>query len=448
SVDSRRRHHAAITGRVSDRHLGHFAQLCLDQSCDPIDGWPSYGQMLETINRAISAEHHKVSLERRRQWASCFSKWPAQLWNMATPRCKRAPPAAGFDAAGTRAEWAPVWSPDDYGSDAKSATELLLINVAVAFLIRELCDVWLATTRMAVECGGILPRRVSDAIFEWRMVATPKKDENESRPISVAPCPLRAWLTAAATALHQPTDSQFARKQGLAVIHAASAWLAEEALFGLELDLSSACDNVDHALAAAGLAAQGAPEAVINVSLHAWRGPRYCAVNSEVAPALWTQRRLPQGDSVAPCAIVATLVLWTCSPATGWAFMDDRPIASMTEPDLAVGLERTAQFDSDFGYSENAAKCPSSLEEFGASYPQQFECFRVFLELLMFESSCAMNAIRSVRLLPSKHFERALTSYFEELGLERLGHDPEWGIRLGVDMEGGPRIASATAACR
>ncbi|CAK0873699.1 unnamed protein product [Prorocentrum cordatum] len=211
-----------ITDRVNDRQLEYFSQLCLDELCDPSDGWPRHGQMLEAIKRAITAENYK------------------------------APPAAGFDAAGARSEWAPVWSPDDYesdpyaldwvpsyqafekavfstrgaaGLDGWTASELRLIHTTMPFLIAEMYDAWLATTRMA------------------------------------------------------PTDSQFECKKGVAAIH-------------------------------------------------------------------------------------------------------------------------------------------------------------------------AIKAIRSVRLLPSKHLDRALASYFEEPGLEFLGHDPGWGIRLRVDLDDGPGIVHATAACR
>eukprot|EP00959_Pyramimonas_sp_CCMP1952_P260397 5444806-Pyramimonas_sp.AAC.1 len=54
--------------------------------------------------------------------------------------------------------------------------------------------------------------------------------------------------------------------------------------------------------------------------------------------------------------MVATLVPWKCMPATGWAFMDDRSITSMSDADLNVGQQRTVQFGADVGYAENATK--------------------------------------------------------------------------------------------
>ncbi|CAK0829594.1 unnamed protein product [Prorocentrum cordatum] len=320
SVDTRRRHHAAITDRVNDRQLEHFAQLCLDQLCDPINGMPSCGQMLESVNRAISADHHEVAMGRRRHWAACFSK------------------RAGFDAAGMCAERAPVWSPgeNDSGPEVEKWKEWAR---GVSFLQSD-------------KAKDLVPsRQVSDAIFGWRVAGVPKKDENESR-------------------------------KGVAVVHAVSAWLARVALFGPELDLRKACGCVGRALAAAALAARGAPE----------------------------------GDSVAPGAMVAALVPWKRTPATGWALVDDRSIASMTEAHLAVGLERAVQFDADVGYAEGAAKRQKWSAAVGSNS-------LVHLGLICDPSRPeAMGAIRSVKLLPGKHLERSLASCLEKLGLEFLGH--------------------------
>eukprot|EP00959_Pyramimonas_sp_CCMP1952_P166322 3476523-Pyramimonas_sp.AAC.1 len=42
--------------------------------------------------------------------------------------------------------------------DGWAAAELRLTHTAMPSLIAEFCDVWLATTRMAVACGGRLPQ--------------------------------------------------------------------------------------------------------------------------------------------------------------------------------------------------------------------------------------------------------------------------------------------------
>eukprot|EP00959_Pyramimonas_sp_CCMP1952_P126426 2644211-Pyramimonas_sp.AAC.1 len=93
------------------------------------------------------------------------------------------------------------------------------------------------------------------------------------------------------------------------------------------MDLSKAYDNVDHYVAVAALQAEKAPAALINVCLCAWKGPRAC-VHNELSSPLWVAKGLPQGDSCAPGALVATLTPWRAEPARGWACMDDRSLTA------------------------------------------------------------------------------------------------------------------------
>eukprot|EP00959_Pyramimonas_sp_CCMP1952_P176544 3689719-Pyramimonas_sp.AAC.1 len=67
-------------------------------------------------------------------------------------------------------------------------------------------------------------------------------------------------MSALATSLPQPCAAQFACKRHVAVVHAVAAWLATNAKYGAELDLSKAYDNVDRGVAAAALLAQGVPD--------------------------------------------------------------------------------------------------------------------------------------------------------------------------------------------
>eukprot|EP00959_Pyramimonas_sp_CCMP1952_P437986 9169613-Pyramimonas_sp.AAC.1 len=57
--------------------------------------------------------------------------------------------------------------------------------------------------------------------------------------------------------------------------------------------------------------------------------------------------------------MVATLVPWDCTPARGWAYMDDRGLAAAGPgaPEvLERGLAITKQFDHSIGYTENVGK--------------------------------------------------------------------------------------------
>eukprot|EP00959_Pyramimonas_sp_CCMP1952_P378883 7936586-Pyramimonas_sp.AAC.1 len=84
------------------------------------------------------------------------------------------------------------------------------------------------------------------------------------------------------------------------------------------MDHSKAYDNVDHYVAVAALQAERAPEALISICLCAWKGPRVCCAQNELSPPLWVVKGLPQGDSCAPGATVATLTPWSAEPAQGW----------------------------------------------------------------------------------------------------------------------------------
>eukprot|EP00959_Pyramimonas_sp_CCMP1952_P072533 1515453-Pyramimonas_sp.AAC.1 len=97
----------------------------------------------------------------------------------------------------------------------------------------------------------------------------------------------------------QPPDNQYAGRRATSAAHAISSWLhyCEVSEAGAELDLSRAYDNIDHAVSTQACICSGAPAAGTFTAVAAWRGPRYCSVNSSLAPPIWATRGLPQGDS-------------------------------------------------------------------------------------------------------------------------------------------------------
>jgi hypothetical protein len=218
------------------------------------------------------------------------------------------PTKAGFIAAIKKCKGAE-------GMDGWKASEVRLLLKVAPFIIDELYFVWCDTSSHAVSVKGGLDRGLLKEIFVWRVVGIPKKDENESRPISVASALVRCWLSALAVALPTAAENQYACKSGVSVSHAISAWLSVGATRGLEMDLSKAYDNVDHYVAVAALRAERAPEALISICLCAWKGPRVCCVQNKLSPPLWVVKGLSQGDSCAPGATVATLIPWRAEPA-------------------------------------------------------------------------------------------------------------------------------------
>ncbi|CAK0833778.1 unnamed protein product [Prorocentrum cordatum] len=281
-----------------------YAQLCSDGLCVAHGGWPTYGQLLEVLTRGITIDHTKVSEEKRKHWSAQFRRWTQEIWSAASPCSRQPAPSAGFNATSMRAEWEQVWAPPDYttdvsdheiarwhgwaqhvtlpvsgkaadwipsfesfrkavgctkgaaGLDGWSGAELIFISKVLPVMLHELYDLWVSTAHMATARDGHLPADLSTALFSRRVVGIPKRDENESRPISVASTLARARLTALAPSLPPSMANHYTCKIGVPVPRAVSAWLVEGARVGVEPDLTRAHDTVDHRLAAAALKAQ------------------------------------------------------------------------------------------------------------------------------------------------------------------------------------------------
>ena len=148
------------------------------------------------------------------------------------------------------------------------------------------------------------------------------------RLISVGSILVRCWLGALAHGIPQPCDNQGAGKRGVSVVHAISKWLAEvsQSDAGSELDLSRACDFIDHEVAEAALLECKSPDSVVYTAFAAWTAPRTLGVGGTYAPAVYPDRGLPQGDSVAPAGMIACLTPW--QPNNGQACMDDRSLTN------------------------------------------------------------------------------------------------------------------------
>ena len=151
----------------------------------------------------------------------------------------------------------------------------------------------------AVDNSDEITNELLAAVFPWRVVGIPKKDENESRPIGVVSCLVRCWLSALAAALPEVADNQWACRKETSVVHAIADWLAADGSAGSEMDLSKAYDNISHELAAEAFVHECLPRVVISICQLAWRSPRICCVDSELSSPIWPTKDLPQGDSCA-----------------------------------------------------------------------------------------------------------------------------------------------------
>ena len=222
-------------------------------------------------------------------------------------------------------------------------------------------SLWIDTARIlaAARRGGpAIDEELTTLLFSWHVVGIPKKQPGEKRPIGVASVLLRAWLSACALALPTPSADQWATKKKTSVVHAIADWLHHccDAQAGCETDLSKAYDNIDHEIGAAALAHEAIPEVCIASATAVWKGPRLCQVEGELASEpVWPTCGLPQGDSMAPGAMVGTLVPWSPSMRK-WKFMDDRSMTAPSDEALEENIQYTCVFDRDIGYQENIGK--------------------------------------------------------------------------------------------
>ena len=242
------------------------------------------------------------------------------------------------------------------GLDGWSTQEAQILLQQAPSIIEELYDTWCETTRL----GSGIPSEVSQYIWAWRTVGTPKGDGDEARPLSVASVWVRAWHKALLGCFPAPPDSQWCCRPGTSVIQAAADWLAQTKTHGMELDLSKAFDTLDYEVLREALHDMSLPPCVVETLICAWSSPRHCQVHGELAEAILPSRGVPQGCPCSPMALVAILSVW-CPLALHWLYMDDRTLATHEQgadagQQLDTALEYTTRFDKAVGVEENASK--------------------------------------------------------------------------------------------
>ena len=123
------------------------------------------------------------------------------------------------------------------------------------------------------------------------------------------------------------------------------------------MDLSKAYDMICQQVAEGALRREEVSEFTIAVCKTAWKGPRTCEVQGELADdPIRPTRGLAQGDSVAPGGMCATLVPWEPSSAEAWLFMDDRSLLSQVAGGVQEAIDYTVVFDKESGAAENKKK--------------------------------------------------------------------------------------------
>jgi hypothetical protein len=394
---------------LSPKQLSSFAWLCYARLLVPTASWPALGEVAGLASRAITQLEEDKTRRRQREWRQKFKHWSSEVWEPLRPLMREPAGSPGFDADTMREEWAEIWTPpnndsrahfeawkqraeqvawpktsvspnwlptekdlDDAiaksgggaGLDGWSASEIKKLLRTFRVLKLELLQLWKDTTVTAKADPEKITKQFIAMILAWRVAGIPKKQETQSRPIGVANVALRIWLSACATCLPQPEEDQWAGKRGSSVPGAISAWLAAcfDGLAGAEMDLTKAYDLIEHEIAAAGLTFEEVPDAIICLCCCVWAAPRFCQVEQQLSlkPVLPT-RSLPQGESMAPGAMMSTLVPWRPPQQNikKFAFMDDRSLVAsgaQAQAELAQALSYTADFDTQVGNQENQGK--------------------------------------------------------------------------------------------
>ena len=127
-------------------------------------------------------------------------------------------------------------------------------------------------------------------LLSWRLAAVPKREADEHRPVAVGSTILRVWQKTLLRLLPDLPSRQLGGRSGTSVSNTIGDWLSHRGLFGAEIDLAKAFDNVSWAAASASLRHQGVSPAIIRFLSHVWSGPRFCSLHGTLSSAFYGSR--------------------------------------------------------------------------------------------------------------------------------------------------------------
>ncbi|CAK0854812.1 unnamed protein product, partial [Prorocentrum cordatum] len=383
---------------LSPRNLDCCARLGLGGHIQLADGAPTYNDAIVALTSGINECERLAAKDAAARWRAKFAEWSTSLWTTTTPMFRDTPPAACQDVGTFRQTWQQQWGPPNHdadghlqrwrswaaniafprsgqatdwlpnyhvfdnavqrskgaaGFDGWAGAELRLVARLAPEIMRELCNLRCNTTREIATDG--INDTAAMQLFSWKIAGIPK-NEDDSRPIAVGSCILRLWPSALAGAAPEPPTHQWSRRRATSATHAISSRLHSCTLSGAgsEHDLSKARDNIDFAIAEDAFERQGMPPHNTRLCMAAWRAPRFCTMGGKLSRPIWPKRGLPQGDSLAPNAMVGALAPW--APDSGLACMGDRGLTATDAVALAADVAMTTSFDNDVGFTENASK--------------------------------------------------------------------------------------------
>ena len=196
----------------------------------------------------------------------------------------------------------------------------------------------------------------------WRLAAVPKREADEYRPVAVGSTILRVWQKTLLRLLPDLPLRQLGGRAGVSVSNAIGDWLSHRGLFGAEIDLAKAFDNVLWAAASESLRYQGVSPGIIRFLSHVWGGPRFCSLHGTLSSSFLPVRGIPQGDPLSPCILAQVLRPWHAliqrelPDVSHWAFVDDRSLRAYNKVALDRALHLTKPFDVAVGLKQHPKK--------------------------------------------------------------------------------------------
>ena len=327
-VEEWRRGPGAPLTAVQNRH---WSVAFRDKLFPVSASWPSnQAEALTLVSQAITSAERDLSDASHASWRQAFQRWDVRAIKAVKAVLKPSPPPGTQTAQNLCNSWKPLFcTPDpptagfgeawvsfanrsglaprepatdtpalqdflDAVSNARGAPgldgwthfELKWLSRHVPGLLQELFCILRDATFGTQSLSG--PAWLT--LLSWRLAAVPKREADEHRPVAVGSTILRVWQKTLLRLLPDLPSRQLGGRSGTSVSNTIGDWLSHRGLFGAEIDLAKAFDNVSWAAASASLRHQGVSPAIIRFLSHVWSGPRFCSLHGTLSSAFYGSR--------------------------------------------------------------------------------------------------------------------------------------------------------------
>ena len=346
------------------------------------DGEPTdFGRVMTIVDKTVTAAAEVENKAVLTDWKKKFRQYNLEALRAGASMLRTPAPALTFSSGDMRKEWTTYWTPEggakrlggswaaeasaqglhkipqrpwvpptyeaflkralaakgSAGFDGIEADELAVIATACPALIQEIYDILVEATWATADPqkAGQLSW-VIHTLYHLRVVGIPKRGSDDSRPISVMSLLARTWHSCLFSDLPLPEAEQYSER---GVVRSVASWLAAPGRAGAEIDLSKAYDSIDHEAAAQALRHLGTPEPVVCLLEQAWRAPRTCCVEGDLAESILPVAGIPAGDPASTRVLGALIAPWHAAmrkvpSIKPWAYVDDRSLKAGGSADI------------------------------------------------------------------------------------------------------------------